>query len=74
MIDKIFRSQENLEDLENFEMTDNFFVPFYLYASHLAGHWMGFKVYKVKDIVLGCIVRLFLKQLEEHEYEMLQSF
>jgi len=78
-IDQILGSGEIHEDpgesddsemIDDSEMTDDFFVPFYLYASNLAGRWMGFKVCDVKDVVLGRIVRLFLKQLEEHEAEL----
>lgn len=29
---------ENLKNPEDSEMTDDFFVPFYLFAAHLAGH------------------------------------
>jgi len=65
---------EDFQDFEDTEMTDEFFVPFYLYASNLAGHWMGFKVCEVRDIVLGRIVRLFLQQLDLHEAKVLHSF
>lgn len=48
-------------------ITDDFFLPFYLYLPQVAGRWMGFKICEVQEIVVERIVRLFHEQLEMHE-------
>jgi hypothetical protein len=67
-------SEDQVDDSQDDEMTDFFFVPFYLYAAGIAGRWMGFKVCEVKDVVLGRIVRLFFQLLHQHEDAVLCSF
>lgn len=68
-IDKVLGSRPDLpEDPEDSkDITDSFFLPFYLWMPRVAGCWMGFKICEVQKIVVDRIARLFLKKLEEHE-------
>lgn len=43
------------------DITDMFFMPFYLYMPNVADRWMGFKICEVQEMVLKHIVRLFQK-------------
>jgi hypothetical protein len=48
-----------------------FYLPFYLYMPEVAGRWMGFKIFKVQEIVLNRIVKSFLQRLSENEKKVL---
>jgi hypothetical protein len=47
-----------------------FYLPYHLYLPQVAGRYLGFKVCEVEKIIVGRIVKLFFKQLEEFELEV----
>jgi hypothetical protein len=73
IIDKTLANRPDLpEDPEDPRtITDMFYLPFYLYMPEVAGRWMGFKIFKVQEIVLNRIVKSFLQRLSENEKKVL---